>query len=237
MAQGSEFAFVIFAALGSALLVDTATTELLGSLVGLSLAVTPLLAAGGCILARSCVRRDDPEPDLGKDEREIIIVGFDDFGQRIADAFEAAGIVYRAHERDWSRIAYARSRGFQVHYSDPSRPRTLSRASTGQVRAVVSLLEDDAVVRQLTAGLRQVAPDIPVTAATSDPSRLELLFSLGLEHAYIKSEQSLPILVDEILKSCGATTEQRERAAQVVSKVEDTSAIPRGLLDFASAAA
>lgn len=203
LSQGSEFAFVLVAAAQVSGLFPPAVGDLAISTVGLSLALTPLLGGLGCALSRSqCSIKDEDEDEASKfadDEHEVLIVEFDDFARDIAGVLSAAGISYRGHDRDMERLTYAKSRGFNVFYSDLSRPRTLGRVSTGKVLAVVCLLEDDSLLKELLPRLKTMAPDLPIIAASSDLARIELLGELGVEHAFIKSKESLSQLVEVLL--------------------------------------
>lgn len=131
--------------------------------VSLSLVIAPFFAALGCYLARSCsIPQSEPEADSS----EVIIAEFDEVGRQLANALEKAGILYRSHDRDLERLAYAASRGYKVYFSDVDRPLTLSNFPLGQAKAIVSLIEDELVSSLLLDGLQKVAPDVPVYAAT-----------------------------------------------------------------------
>src|SRR6185503_17228065 len=104
----------------------------------------------------------------------------------VAAILARAQIRYRGHDRDWSRILLARSRGFEVHFSDPDRPRTLSRAATGLVRGLVMLVEDRSISDRILDGLRSIKATFPIVAATRDLSLFEHLNEQSLTAVFIK---------------------------------------------------
>ncbi len=251
LSQGSEFAFVILALCISSGLIGAQLAGLLSGAIGLSLLLTPLVAGCGCFLSRCSVKmsREDKENiESAPVKGEVVIVGFDDIGRAIATALVEIGIPYRGHDRDWEQIAYAKSRGFNIYYSDPDRPRTLSRASVGEVRAVICLSEDDAIVRLLVEGLAKVAPNVPFLGATGEPARLNLYHQLGVEDVYLRNEQTAKNLFRALLERLGyspATVEEavargfaeEEEAASFFPRPALAESIPIGEESFAAAAA
>lgn len=212
LAQGSEFAFVLIATALSGGLIEAQSASLCVSLVGLSLAVTPLWSALGCRFSRSVCHVGGETDATALDPKEVIIVRIDEFGRQLASLLESERIPYRAHDQDLERLAYAKSRGLNVFYSDLNRPRTLGRVSLGKVLAVVSLVEDDYVLMQLIEGLRNVGGAVPVLAATESPARLEVLATLQVENVFIKNENSLVALFEALIRALGME-EQRIEAA------------------------
>lgn len=200
LAQGSEFAFVLLMVAKSQNFIPAHLAELVKAGLGLSLLIAPFVANFGLRMSKSACHLHDEENEISiEDEKEIVIVEFDEWGRRIAQALIREEIPYRGHDRDWERIVSARTKGFEVYHSDPERPRTLSRASIGEVRAVICLVEDDEICRLLVTNLLQISPNLVIVGATNDPKRLELLFSLGIEDAFMKTERGVHKLYESLL--------------------------------------
>jgi Kef-type K+ transport system membrane component KefB len=92
LSQGGEFAFVLFAAAQSALLIEPEAASLFGAVVTLSMATTPfLMIFAGKLAARKVkgdVQLDDPEL---VSQANVIIVGHGRFGQQVSQIMHAAG--------------------------------------------------------------------------------------------------------------------------------------------------
>jgi len=168
--------------------------------VTLSLALTPLAGWAGCILSRKCAGQglDAEEPKTG--DGEVVIVEFDEVAWKLAAILERAQVRYRGHDRDWPRILLARSRGFDVHFSDPDRPRTLSRAAAGMVRAVVILMEAPEIIDRLVTGLHKVNSELPILAATQDLSLFERLNEYAIAAVFIKNDETPKLLAKALLE-------------------------------------
>lgn len=200
LSQGSEFAFIVAAAgLAGGLLTD-ATVQLLATVVPITLALTPLAGWASCVLSRKLARGSVDPAAQDPGPREVVIVQFDEFAWKLAAILTRASIPYRGHDNDWSRILLARSRGYEVHFSDMARPRTLSRASVGLVRAVVLLADDHIVAERLVSGLTILEVKLPILAATKDMTLFEQLQEKGLTAVFVKNEESTEILAARLLE-------------------------------------
>jgi len=243
LAQGSEFAFVLLAAAHAAHLLDDYTFLLSSTGVGLSLAVSPFVTGLGCYCSRSACKVES-ESDQGdpSEAPEVVVVELDEFGREIAGYLADAGIAYRGHDRDIERLTFAKSRGLNVYYADLARPRTVARASTGHVLAIVSLLEDDYIIDELVTAMQRVAPKVPIVAATSDPKRFEKLLQLGLKDVFIKNRDAIPLLLETLFEKIKlAEAKSAEVVGRARAEVTEQSfmRIPRGIImpDAAAAAA
>lgn len=225
LAQGSEFAFIVAGAGLSAGLLTSQTVVVLTTSVTLTLALTPLVGHLSCLVSRKLARKESDTDTTAHDDGEIIIVEFDEIAWELAAILTRAKVRFRGHDRDWSRILLARSRGFEVHFSDPDRPRTLSRAASGLVRGLVVLIEDPAVSDRLMGGLRTMNTHFPIVAATRDLALFERLHAYELTALFIKNAESPRLLATALLEALAfapttiaaavadPTTDQAARAA------------------------
>ena len=105
----------------------------------------------------------------------------------------------------------------------------MSRASVGEVRAVISLVEDDEIQLKLVEALRKVAPNIPILGATSELKRLEKYFELGIETAFIKEARTAELLFDALLPVLGYTEPAVNGMKERIFREEKPTFFPRGI--------
>lgn len=224
LSQGSEFTFIILsAALGAGLLAKP-TVEMIATSVTLSLALTPLAAWAGCYLSQQCARRGAESEEVISEDGEVLIVEFDEVAWGLASILMQANVRYRGHDRDWPRILLARSRGFDVHFSDPDRPRSLSRAASGLVKAVVILVESPEIIDLLVKGLQGVGRQMPILAATRSLSLFERLSEYPLSGVFIKNDDTPRLLARSLLEQLGYSPEQISKALGIPAEAHATRA-------------
>jgi CPA2 family monovalent cation:H+ antiporter-2 len=183
LAQGGEFGFVLFALARDARVIPSETTQLAMLVVGLSMAVTPLLL----ITARTMSRRLDHAPagldrlhqDAAQLQNHIVIAGFGRVGQTLGLLLESVYTPYVALDLDSERVAEARRRGLPVFFGDASRVEVLKAAAVERAQAVVVTLDEPESASRTVHVLRQLVPDVPILARARDVSQCERLASAG----------------------------------------------------------
>nr|HMS27528.1 cation:proton antiporter [Burkholderiaceae bacterium] len=145
LAQGGEFAFVVFQAAGHANVFAPQTASLLIGVVALSMLLSPLLliAIDKLWLPRyaDCgVTRPDEisEPQAAP----IIIVGFGRYGQIVARLLLAQDIPTTVLDHDADMIETARSFGYRVFYGNATRLDLLRTAGAENAQIMVIAVDD-----------------------------------------------------------------------------------------------
>ena len=183
LAQGSEFAFVIFSMPSIRALVGEQRTGVLIAAVALSLAATPTLAEAGRTLAGRMRRRKmlATDPELLEQEQvaPVFIAGMGRVGRTLADALNEFGIAYSAVERDDKRLREAVADGYQVAYGDFADPRIWEPiALQGRTITVLTAPRFE-VSRELSPIAAARFPNLKRVAVVRDPQEAERFRSLG----------------------------------------------------------
>ncbi len=212
LSQGGEFALVLFTLAVAAGVLD-ARTEGIGVLVvTLTMALTPLLAAGGQAAARRIGARGgravQGELEL---EGHVLIAGFGRAGQTVAELLDARGVAYVALDMDPERVEKAHLEGRPVYFGDASRPEVLRavRADAASVAAVT--LDDPAAAARTVAALRHTAGRIPVVVRARYTSDLAALSEAGATSVVPELIEGSLQLGSSVLESLGETREVADR--------------------------
>ena len=183
LAQGGEFAFVLFNNAGGDGLLNPDTTQLLTAVVMLSMIATPFLAILGHRLFERLQLAEMAEPDL-KDQltatsNHVIIAGFGRVGQTIAKVLSAANIPYVALDLDLKKVNQCRTHGLTVFYGDASRLKLIDEAGASNAKAVVITLDNPTASGDLTEDLRKKYPTLPIIVRAADQACAHRLRGVG----------------------------------------------------------
>src|SRR6185295_7241274 len=141
IAQGGEFAFVLFTSGMAAGVLEKPVADLLSVAVTLSMAATPLLLLLDEVLAPrpSVARAFDALPE---NDGHVVIAGFGRVGQIVARILTAKRIPITALDASPEQVDVVRKFGARIYYGDASRHEILDAAQTGKARAFVLAVDD-----------------------------------------------------------------------------------------------
>ncbi|WP_119154968.1 glutathione-regulated potassium-efflux system protein KefC [Caldimonas tepidiphila] len=139
LAQGGEFAFVVFQqATGAGVFGDEVGSVLLGA-VALSMLATPLLMVAVQRLGPRRAAAEPPPPEAGDEPQEapVLLCGFGRYGQIVGRLLYANGLKATVLDHSAEQIEAMRRFGFRVHYGDATRLDLLRRAGAASARVIV----------------------------------------------------------------------------------------------------
>ena len=146
LAQGGEFAFVVFQQAAGAQVFSADVSSLLIGTVALSMVVTPILlvAVDRWLLPRFA-RLAVPSPEASLTERQevpVIIAGFGRYGQVVGRLMYANGLKATVLDHDAEQVEALRRFGFRVHYGDATRLDLLRMAGAESAKVLVVAIDD-----------------------------------------------------------------------------------------------
>lgn len=184
MALGGEFAFVIFTEADKVDLIDAAMHDRLVAIVGVSMALTPLLMIA---VARLIGLRPAPKPEREFDalpddgHPQVIIAGFGRFGQIVARLLIAQRIPFVALETDAQHVDFMRRFGNKIYYGNPERPELLRAAGAAHARIFIDAIDNPEASLRTARVVRRLYPDLKVFARAHDRRHAWQLMDLGVE--------------------------------------------------------
>jgi glutathione-regulated potassium-efflux system ancillary protein KefC len=150
LAQGGEFAFVVFQAAGGAGgagVLDERLTSILIGAVALSMLLSPLIL----VLIDKVLMPRLYKPDLAagkpaeiseQQEHPVVIAGFGRYGQIISRMLMANRISATVLDHDPARIETAKAFGYRVFYGDATRLDLLRIAGAAQAKVIMVAVDD-----------------------------------------------------------------------------------------------
>ena len=181
MAQGGEFAFVLYAAAASAGIINAEQNAVLTAVIILSMVLTPLaIAALNFVRSRVRPATEGYERPAGLTGTALVI-GFGRVGQIASQFLLERGYAISIIDTDVEMIDAAREFDFKVYYGDGTRLDILHAAGAGHARVVlicVDRTEDGTRIAEL---MKTEFPLVPVLARATDRRHLLDLIRVGAD--------------------------------------------------------
>ena len=183
LAQGGEFAFVVFQAAAGAKVFDAETASLLIGAVALSMLISPLLLV---LLDRALLRRyaqvkvPAAEEISEPQEAPIIIAGFGRYGQIVSRVLLAEGMTPTVLDHSVDMLEVARLFGYRVFYGDATRLDLLRIAGAEHARILVIAVDDAEQSLKIAKLAREHFPHLQVVARARDVTHWNKLRDLGV---------------------------------------------------------
>ncbi|WP_284778304.1 monovalent cation:proton antiporter-2 (CPA2) family protein [Agrobacterium sp. lyk4-40-TYG-31] len=220
MAQGGEFAFVLYSAAAAVGILDAEANAVLTATIIISMILTPLMViAHDRIMPAKLPDTDDLDLPENVDG-SILMIGFGRFGQIVSQPLLARGYTLSLVDKDADFVRDAASFGFKVYYGDGSRSEILHAAGAGSARAVLICVDDkDAAVR-IAEIVKHEFPLVPVLARAFDRGHALDLLKAGVDYQIRETYESALDFSEKVLTSVGEDTELAERLVEEFRDVD-----------------
>jgi glutathione-regulated potassium-efflux system ancillary protein KefC len=189
LAQGGEFAFVVFQQAAGARVFSAEASSVLIGAVALSMVLTPLLLV---VIDRFVIPRyaDCDVPALEElaepQDAPVIIAGFGRYGQIIGRLLYANGLKATVLDHDAEQVETVRRFGFTVYYGDATRLDLLRTAGAASARVLVLAIDDMEQSLKVADLAREHFPQLTVVARARNVQHYYALRDRGV--AFVERE-------------------------------------------------
>ncbi len=223
LAQGGDFAFVLFAAATGLGVFDLATSQLLIMAVTISLLLAPLLmVAHERLITLWQDRSNTPEYDvIDGPGNPVIIAGFGRVGQIVSRVLRMCGIAFTAIEISYQQVDFVRRFGSKIYFGDATRLDLLLSAKIAEARLFVLAIDDVEASLKTAALVRQHFPALPVLARARNRSHYFQLRDLGITMIYRETFLSSVSIAQQALLKLGFTASAAEHAVSLFRKHDE----------------
>lgn len=207
LAQGSEFAFIMFKLASDVNILDPALTKVLMSVVTLTMAITPLLYT----FSRKAVMHlnlkqthEKKRMELGSQDvgNHVIIGGFGSVGRTVAQMLEEKNIHYIALDIDQS-IVKESYESRPVFRGDISQVDMLEAAGIDRASAFVITIDNDITIRKTVKNVAKYYKHIPVVVRMHNIKHAKSIIDLGAALVVPEDHETALQLGGAILHSMG----------------------------------
>jgi CPA2 family monovalent cation:H+ antiporter-2 len=186
LAQGGEFAFVLF---GIAMIQGVVSKEL-GQILIVAIAITMLLSPLLATFSGMVTRRIAHSADIGYEQAlesdirlngHVIIAGYGRVGSAIGARLRSQQASFIAVDLDPDRVKNAKQQGALVYFGDATRPEVLDALNIAEASAIVIALNNAKTALHLVGWLHYIIPDLPIYARAYDDEHAEALKRAGAQ--------------------------------------------------------
>ncbi|MDP3194765.1 monovalent cation:proton antiporter-2 (CPA2) family protein [Tabrizicola sp.] len=218
MAQGGEFAFVLYSAALAVGLLSLEENAILNAVIIVSMALTPLMVIlHDRLRPEAVVSLEGMEAPDGL-SGSVLIIGFGRFGQIASQPLLARKCSITIIDDDPEMIRAAERFGFKVWFGDGTRLDILQAAGAGTARAVIIATDRKEVTTRIARLVKHEFPNAAVLARAFDRAHALDLIKEGVDHQMREVFHSALALGGEVLEVLGVDPDEIAEIADGVRK-------------------
>ena len=180
MAQGGEFAFVLFAAALAKGVIDETVNANMTAIVVLSMVMTPIILV---LYEKFSAKetKEEIQPDEIDEQHPIIIVGMGRFGQIVNDLLRLSGYATTIVDLNPTMIKGFNEYGIKSYFGDASRREFLIAAGLENAEMLIVAIDNKEQANAIVHFAREVNPNIKIIARAFDRFHTFDLYNSGAD--------------------------------------------------------
>ena len=218
MAQGGEFAFVLFSAAASARVIDATVNANLTASVVLSMVLTPLFVI---VLKRLTPRVQASLEGIEEANGltgSVLIIGFGRFGQVMSQSLLARDVDVTIIDSDIEMIRSAEEFGFKIYYGDGTRLDVLHSSGAGSARAIAVCIDNRVAANRIVELARAQFPQARLLVRSYDREHSLELINAGVDYQIRETFESAVDFGAAALVELGVSADEAERIAAEIRR-------------------
>jgi Kef-type K+ transport system membrane component KefB/voltage-gated potassium channel Kch len=224
LAQGGEFAFVLFSFATKAKVLPESLTAVLVAVVAFSMLLTPLLLIVNdrWLQPRFARPAEERQPDaIDASENPVIIAGCGRFGQVVARLLLANRCRITVLDHSPAQIDLLRRFGHKVFYGDAGRLDLLQAAGAAHARLLVVAIDDPEKTLEIAELARKHFPALAILARARDRRHASALIRQGVTVIRRETFGSALEMGVDALRLLGVGAHRAHRMAQTFRRHDE----------------
>ena len=208
LSQGGEFAFVVFYEATDINLMSSELSQMLITVVTVTMAVTPLLANIGSRIKRQiyvgkALKDNKLKREVGNLSNHIIVIGYDTVGHIVTSLLKQKQIKYITLGNNYRMVQIGQEGGHHVYYGDAMNKDILISSGINAARSVIIAMEDDFACVRITKFIHANFPCAHVVTKTNSENNQERLKKVGASLVVSQNMETSLQLAKNALLSMG----------------------------------
>ncbi|WP_201607803.1 monovalent cation:proton antiporter-2 (CPA2) family protein [Psychrobacter okhotskensis] len=221
MAQGGEFAFVLFAAALSAQIISAEESSNLTAIVILSMILTPII---GILFERFIQTTEQTSLENIRVAEglsgKVLMIGFGRFGQVSSQLLLARGIDVSIIDNDIDMIQNAERFGFKIYYGDGSRLDILHASGADTAEAIVVCVDHKETTNKIVELVQNEFPMAKLLVRSYDREHALHLVKQNVDYMIRETFESAMLFGGAILEELGVDQSNIEEISQEIRELD-----------------
>jgi glutathione-regulated potassium-efflux system protein KefB len=233
MAQGGEFAFVLFATAEAADVIAPQVNDALTAVVVLSMALTPIVVLATKRWLKPEVTASPEGVDIAHGlSGSVLIIGFGRFGQVTSQLLLARGVDVTIIDTDIEMIQNAEKFGYKIYYGDGTRLDVLQASGAGSARAIAVCTDARNATDRIVELCKHEFPLAKLLARSFDRAHSLKLLNAGVDYQIRETFESALLFGTAALRELGLSdNEALDVAAEIRQRDSDRFALETAAQD------
>ncbi|MGB1081568.1 MAG: cation:proton antiporter [Alphaproteobacteria bacterium] len=216
LAQGGEFAFVLFGFMIAEDVLPRELTDRFTLVVALSMLLTPMLVIfNERVLQPASQARSNPSADDVYDEgNPVIVAGFGRMGTIIVRMLQGLGVSATVLDHDPDQIDLMRRFGHRAFYGDASRLELLESAGAGSARVLIVAIDNSDKTLEIVELARRHFPHLRIVARARERRDAMTLLKAGADEVVRETFEGAVQMSQRALEFLGTRPFAARQAAQ-----------------------
>lgn len=224
LAQGGEFAFVLFSVATAQHLLTREQQNILNLVVTVSMAMTPLAfllleKIGNPIFAKAKPSKEYDK--IPNHEHAVVIAGFGRVGQIIGRVLRMHNIEFTAIEKSANQVDFVRKFGNQVYYGNPKNPEILRAAGLENAKVFIIAIGDIELSETVAAYVVRNYPHLTILARAKNREHYYRLRDAGVKYIWRETYLSSLDMSRETLEVLGMAPQTARKTVQMFRDYDD----------------
>lgn len=224
LAQGGEFAFILFQFSRTNGILSNEIIEPLISAVAISMFIAPILfKAYETITSKEQIEEEEAigSDDIEESGHKVILAGFGRLGTDIGRLLISSGIKPVIIDNDGANIEVLRKFGFKVYYGDINRDDLFKAAGADEAELLIITMSDIDTTIKLVEMVKKNYPHLKIVANAADIESQYKLMELGVSKIKRETFGTSLSMGGDALQALGIEPYQAYRMMRIFSKIDD----------------
>ncbi len=204
LAQGGEFAFVVFLMAVQQKIIDVDLSQFLMTVVTFTMALTPMMASIGRLIKNRLYLKEvlhdyRLKKEIDDISKHVIVIGFSKIGRIISYILRRRRLEYIILESNHRVVRIEKGNGYNIHYGDATNVDILRYVGIEKAEAVVIAVEEETACIKITRFIRENFPNISIITKSENTVNADRFKKAGANSVISKNIETALRLSHEAL--------------------------------------